>query len=288
MVRGANARPLLGAHVSAAGGLANAIGHAASLGAECIQIFGASPRQWDVMLPSCAEVQKFKKVRATSEVRAVYLHAPYLPNIATPDAAMLKKSIKSLIGHLMITDMLEADGLIFHIGSGKEMPRESALAQVVTSLGEILHAVPGHVRLVIENSAGGGQKVGATSDEIGAIMRQVGSSRLYVCVDTAHAFEAGMIERYTPAGIKKYFDDWDREAGLEKIVALHVNDSKTAFNSHHDRHENIGQGYIGLEGFRHLARETRLRHTSWILEVPGFDDKGPDKKNMDILRSCFT
>jgi deoxyribonuclease-4 len=96
-----------------------------------------------------------------------------------------------------------------------------------------------------------------------------------------------MIDAYTPAKIEKLFDEWDKEVGIENIVALHVNDSKTAYDSHHDRHENIGEGYIGLAGFKNLAKEKRLAHTAWLLEVPGFDDEGPDKKNVDILKSLF-
>ncbi|MEK7138348.1 MAG: TIM barrel protein, partial [Patescibacteria group bacterium] len=102
-----------------------------------------------------------------------------------------------------------------------------------------------------------------------------------------HAFEAGTIKYESVAEIKKVFDEWDEQVGLENIVALHANDSKTEFNSHNDRHHNIGEGHIGHKGFQNLASEKRLHNKVWLLEVPGFDDLGPDAKNVKILKSCF-
>ncbi|MDZ4299724.1 MAG: TIM barrel protein, partial [Candidatus Sungbacteria bacterium] len=185
------------------------------------------------------------------------------------------------------TDLIGADGLIFHVGSGKELPKKDVFDHVAVAIHDVLAAVPGHTPLLMENAAGGGQKIGALPDDFAAILKKVPSLRLRICFDTAHAFEAGIIERYEPANIKKLFDVWDATVGLERINALHINDSKTAYNSHHDRHENLGKGFIGIAGFKNLAKEKRLAHAAWLLEVPGFANEGPDKKNMDILRSCF-
>ncbi len=154
---------------------------------------------------------------------------------------------------------------------------------------EVLAQVPGDTWLVMENSSGGGGKLGSTASDLGTIKRLVNSPRVKVCFDTAHAFEAGVLaENVTPENVKKVFDEWDREISLKDLVALHVNDSKTLHNSHTDRHENLGHGHIGLKGFRALAAEKRLHHAAWILEVPGFDNEGPDKENVDILKKCFT
>jgi endonuclease IV len=128
--------------------------------------------------------------------------------------------------------------------------------------------------------------MGYAAREIGEIFSAVGSTRVKVCFDTAHAYEAGVIETYDEAGIKKLLDEWDAAVGLENMVAVHANDSKTAFNSHHDRHENLGEGFLGLSAFKNLMREKRLCHADWILEVPGFEGVGPDKKNMELLRKC--
>lgn len=279
--------PLIGGHVSVAGGLFKAIENAEQIGANCIQIFGASPRQWQTRLPSDEEIKKYRERLRDSEVKKVYLHAAYLVNFASSDEGLRKKSIKSLIDHLKIASIIDSQGLIFHIGSGKELPKEKALAKVVEAIRLVLKSAPG-ADLIIENTAGGGQKIGSNAEEIGRVIKEVSSPRLKVCFDTAHAYEAGIIDGYTKDNIKKLLNEWNEKVGLDKIIALHVNDSKTKFNSHHDRHENIGEGYIGLEGFKNLAKEKRLYDKAWILEVPGFDGNGPDKKNIDILRNCFS
>ncbi|MBI4268244.1 deoxyribonuclease IV [Candidatus Uhrbacteria bacterium] len=279
--------PLIGGHVSVAGGLYKAFENAVEIGAEAIQIFGVSPRQWAVPLPLESSVDAFKKAWKESDVKAVFLHAPYLPNIASPDADARKKSVASLTSHLRIAGMLGTSGLIFHIGSSKPLLREDAVEVIAESMKEILENVPGQTHLIIENSAGGGSRIGSTPEEIGTIMKMVKSGRVRVCIDTAHAFEAGCIDEYSPKKIVEFFDRCESAFGCEKIVALHVNDSKTAFDSHHDRHENIGQGHIGLAGFQNLAQESRIGDTAWLLEVPGFDDTGPDKKNVDLLKQCF-
>ena len=138
----------------------------------------------------------------------------------------------------------------------------------------------------MENSASG-KKVGAWPEEMKIMLEGIGSDRAKICLDMAHSFESGLIEKYDPENIKIFLDRWDKEVGLENVVALHVNDSKTIGGSHNDRHENIGEGHIGLGGFKNLAKEKRLWDKPWILEVPGFEDMGPDKKNVDILKSLF-
>lgn len=280
-------QPLIGGHVSAAGGLVNAITNAEAITADTIQFFGSSPRQWTVRQPKSDDVAAFRSAWEGSRVKTIFLHAPYLVNLASSDPAQVEKSIEALTGHFQIAETIGAHGLIFHVGSGNEIPKEKAIVQVSAALKRVLQAVPGTSWLVIENSAGGGQKICSVPEEFKIIMDAVGSERMKVCIDTAHAFEAGIIERYDPKEITAFFDRWEQSVGLDAVVAFHVNDSKTPFNSHHDRHENIGEGHIGLQGFKNLANEQRIRHTSWMLEVPGFDNKGPDKKNIDILRSCF-
>jgi deoxyribonuclease-4 len=279
--------PKIGAHVSTAGGLHTAIERIKDIGGDCLQIFGASPRQWAARLPDEDKIKKFKEAVKESGIGPIYLHAAYLPNLASPVDETVEKSITNLSIHLQIAELIGANGLIFHIGSGKELPKEKAMAKVVKACKAILKKVPGKAELVMENSAGGGQKLGSSVAEIGVMIKKIDSNRMKVCWDTAHAFEAGVMDEHSPANIKKLFNEFDKEIGLDKLVALHVNDSKTPFNSHHDRHENIGEGHIGLSGFKNLAKEKRLGHTAWFLEVPGFDGMGPDKKNIDILKALF-
>jgi len=277
----------IGAHKSTAGGLWTAIERVQDIGGNCLQIFGASPRQWYVKMPSREDTEKFKQAAKESGIGPIYLHAAYLPNLASPDAEVRKKSAKNLSEHLQIADLIGANGLIFHIGSGKELSKDKAMANVVAQCRIVLKNVPGKTELVMENSAGGGQKLGVTPAEIGQMLKKINSQRMKVCWDTAHAFEAGAIEEYTSANIKKLVDDFDQTFGLDNLVVIHANDSKTPYNSHHDRHENIGAGYIGLDGFKNLAKERRLRDKAWILETPGFDQQGPDVRNVKLLKSCF-
>ena len=281
-------RPYIGGHVSVAGGLWNAFENAANIGAECIQIFGANPRGYAAPMPLPVTLEKYHAARkAHPEVKKVYLHAGYLVNLASPNPEAVEKSIENLSAHLRIAELLAADGLIFHIGSGKEMPKDQALKQVVVAMKKVLDKAPGKANLLIENAAGGGAKIGADPTEIGEIMKGVGSLRVKVCIDTAHSFEAGLVEGYTKQNTKAFLKLWDDAVGLENVHALHVNDSKTELNSHHDRHENIGEGFIGLEGFRNLAQSPELYDKAWLLEVPGFDETGPDKKNVAILKGLF-
>lgn len=279
--------PDIGGHVSAQGGLFRAIINGEKIGATTIQMYGASPRMWSANQPETHEVEKFKETRKNSSIKSVYLHAAYLVNLASPSDEVYEKSIKNLSDHLNIAEAIGADGLIFHVGSGKESSKEKALEKEVRAIKEVLKNTSGKSYLVMENSAGGGAKIGSAIDEIKHLFNELRSKRVKVCFDTAHAFEAGMIEKYTKENVKKLFDDWDKAIGLENIVALHVNDSKTKYSSHNDKHENIGEGEIGIDGFKALASEKRLWDKAWILEVPGFDDMGPDKKNIDILRSLF-
>ena len=148
---------------------------------------------------------------------------------------------------------------------------------------EVLKKVPGKTQLILENDAGGGGKVGGIK-EMGEIVKKVGSVRVKVCYDTAHGLEAGLVDKYTPEKVKKLFNEWDKAVGIENIAVIHANDSKTLAGSHHDRHENIGEGEIGVEGFCALVAEKRLKDLPWILEVPGFRGEGSDKENIEILR----
>lgn len=275
--------PLIGAHVSAAGGLEKVFARAEEIGAEAIQMFGSSPRQWAVVLPSLETTKKFKDAHAHSRVQQVFLHAPYLVNIGHPDRDMRAKSITALAGHLEICRRLGADGLIFHIGSGKGVLREEARRTVVESMRSVLERVS-DAQLVIENSAGEGDKIGSTSEEIAQLIALVGSKRVGVCIDTAHAFASGVIDEYTPEKVRALFDVFQKTFGFSRLAAFHVNDSKVPSGAKKDRHENIGEGYIGINGFRAFMNEPRIKNRTLLLEVPGFDGNGPDKKNVDILR----
>ncbi len=277
----------IGGHVSVAGGLKNGIANAVRIGANTIQIFGSSPRSWSVPGHSKKDIEEFQKASKEHDVTPIFLHGNYLVNLASPDPVARAKSEASLKAQFQLTNDIGAHGLIFHIGSGKEMPKDEALTIVVKAIERIMKSVKGSADLVIENTAGGGQKIGSTIAEIGEIIKRVGHPQLKTCFDTAHAFEAGVIEEYTPQNIKTLLKEIEKHIGFSRFVAMHINDSKSPFNSHYDRHENIGEGYIGKKAFGHLINTPELARAAWLLEVPGFDDMGPDKKNIDILHSLI-
>jgi deoxyribonuclease-4 len=233
-----------------------------------------------VRFPTESQVAEFHSALQKSSVRAVYLHAAYLVNLASPKKDIWEKSVHNLTGHLQIAEMLGANGLIFHTGSG-------TVENLVRGMKEVLKKSSGNSQLIMETSSGGGEKIGDELDELAEVFHAVNSPRVKICFDTAHAFAAGMIEGYERGQIKKFFDEFEKKIGLENLVAIHANDSQAPANSKKDRHENLGRGHIGLAGFQNLAKEKRLHHAAWLLEVPGFAGEGPDKENLEILRGCF-
>ncbi len=277
--------PILGAHVSVAGGLHNAFANAEKIGAKALQIFGASPRQWKAKLPDPEILKKYKEAKVKGW--PVFQHASYLPNFATPDDELYAKSIANLTAHLQIAEAIGSVGLIYHIGSHKNSDPDTAAKRISDGMHQVLKNVPGKANLIMENSAGGGQKMGLTAEEIGKIYQVKPHPRIKVCIDTAHAFGAGVLETYSPSELDKFKKACDKGFGLENLIVLHVNDSKVPFNSQKDRHENIGEGHIGLQAFQNLADDKFFSTIPWLLEVPGFEKGGPDKKNIDIINSLF-
>ena len=280
-------RPLVGAHVSVAGGLYTCFERAKDIGAEAIQIFGASPRGWAAKLLDKEAVQKFKNAHHAAGEPPVFLHAAYLPNPASPDKEAREKSVANLSAHLAIAEAIGAVGLIFHLGSGKELPKEEAIKVLVECIRQILKNVRGNALLIMENSAGGGQKIGGAIEDMGALFNDINSARVKVCIDTAHTFESGVVMKYDSSTVKQLANKLDTAFGLENLAALHANDSMTLAGSHHDRHENIGKGYIGTAGFKALSLEPRLLKAPWLLEVPGIDGNGPDAENISLLKKLF-
>ena len=278
----------IGGHVSAAGGLTQALFRAKEIGADTIQIFGSSPRQWNATLPNNKSAQEFMALSREMDIRPVFLHAPYLINLASPNPDLRQKSKNLLKKNLEIAEAISGEGVIFHLGSSKGGNPEEAREYLARAISEILKEVPGRSRLILENSAGGGDKLGSSLADLSGILKLIGKrERVKVCFDTAHALEAGVISKYDPANLRVLEEEIELLIGWDNISCLHVNDSKTVAGSHHDRHENIGQGEIGLAGFKNLTDAKKFKNLPWLLEVPGFEGEGPDNKNIDILRKLF-
>lgn len=276
----------IGGHVSAAGGFLEAIKEARRIGANTIQIFGASPVRWNAKLPEKNIAQKFRSLCEEHDIQPIFLHAPYLINLASPKDSLAKMSQRLLSRHLEIANSLGAFGVIFHIGSHGSRPPKEAKKMVAECLLEIISDVS-EGRLIIENSAGAGNLVGDTLEEVGGIMDRIRDKRVGFCLDTAHAFESGILDDFSPKNIDRFFKKLDEKIGHENLWAIHLNDSKTPAGSNRDRHENIGEGYIGKEGLGNFLNFGKIAKIPLILEVPGFDGEGPDRKNISAVESLI-
>ena len=274
----------VGAHTSSAGGVQNAIKNATELGVQHIQIFGSSPKQYQVRHPEQENIREFLALKKQHAVESVFLHAPYLVNLASPKPFVRHQSKQALKGHLEIAEALEAQGVIFHIGSvGKDGDRQEGIQHIVKGMISVLEQTNA-ARLILENGSGGGGKLGTEMQDIADIVQEVNSERVKVCIDTAHIYAGGVLD-FQKGSVEKFMREWKKLLDKNLIVVLHINDSKAAYGSFLDRHENIGQGHIGLEGFKMLARDKHLSSIPWILEVPGFEGTGPDKQNVEILKA---
>ena len=272
-----------GAHVSSAGGLDKAIERAVAIGAEAVQIFCSPPQGW-AFKPVAPEIaQSFREKAAASDIHPTFLHGVYLVNLGTDIPENLKKGIDSLTNYMHVASAIGASGVVFHPGSHKGRGFEAVLPQTVDSLKQVLANSPDDVWLTVENMAGMGNHIGASFNELGRIIQAVDDPRIRVCLDTQHCFAAGY-DLTNPQGIQQAMEEFDREIGLDRLVAVHANDSKTPLASGVDRHENLGKGHMGLEGFEVIIGHPAFRDLPFFLEVPGLDNKGPDKANVDILK----
>ena len=273
----------IGAHVSTSGGISKAPARGREIGCEAIQIFGSSPQGWAFKAVPDQEVESFRQGAAGSGIEAVFLDAIYLVNLGTSNPANLTKGIDSLINYMTLASRIGATAVIFHPGSHGGAGYESVLPQTVDAIKSVLEASPEGPYLAVENMAGMGQHIGARFEELGGILEAVNSPRLKVCLDTQHSFAAGY-DLTTGEGIEDMLAKLDDGPGSANVVAIHANDSKRPCGSGVDRHDNIGDGFIGEDGFAVFMGHPAFRDVPFLLEVPGFEGKGPDQQNVDILK----
>ncbi len=273
----------LGAHVSAAGGIENAVGRAVEIGAEAVQIFPSSPRMWRFKMAPDANIEKFNQAAAEANLGPTVFHGIYLAALASEDEALVERSIESLTNYLLLAEAAGVNGVLFHPASHKGRGYDVIEKQFVDAVHRILSAAPGTPWLALENSAGMGDHIGSKFDELGRLVKAIDHPRIRICFDTQHAFAAGY-DVSTGAGLDEAMSEFDREIGLDLITAVHANDSKTPLGSSVDRHENIGEGEIGVDGFAAILSHPALQDVPFYLEVPGFEKTGPDKKNMDLIK----
>jgi deoxyribonuclease IV len=277
--------PIIGAHVSAAGGLSKAVDRALLIGAQAVQIFASPHKSFNPPAHSDESIDLFNQKIKENNLGPVFIHAIYLTNLASPNPASLDKTVASLTATMNFSSRINCSGVIFHTGSSLGAGFDAVRKQVVTAVSAILDSSPESSRLLIENAAGQGNTIGRSFEEVGALISDVGSARFKACLDTQHSFASGYNLR-SKEGVDRLLSEWDQKVGLINLRCLHVNDSKVECGSNRDRHENIGDGMMGDEAFRLLAQNELLCLLPWILEVPGKDGKsGPDRENIDRLRS---
>jgi len=277
----------IGAHVSSAGGCEKVFERALAIGAEAVQLFISAPQQWRSPNLSSEQVEAFREAHAKSGIPA-FFHGIYLINLGSADEALQARSVASLSAYLRWSDELGVDGTIFHAGSHLGVGFDVVLPQIARLLRQAMDAVPGDSKLLIENNAGQGAGIGTTFAEIGAIIRALdGDPRVGVCLDTCHAYAMGY-DIASREGCEAAMTQFDREIGLDRLKAVHANDSKMPLGGVRDRHENIGDGTIGLEGFRVILGHPAFANLPLLLEVPGIEGKGPDAENVNRLKAIRT
>ena len=280
----------IGGHVSSSGGIFNAVTRAQEIGAEALQIFVSSPQMWRATAHSAEATAKFREMHAAASLGEVWVHNIYLANLATETPEQLERSIGSVVNALTVGAAVGAQGVVLHTGSHHGQGLAPFLDQVRDALKAILDATGDGITLALETMAGQGGSIGKEFEELGALLRAVGSPRLQVCLDTCHTFAAGY-ELRTPEGVEETMRAFDDAIGVEHLAVVHANDSKTPLGGLRDRHENIGDGHIGSDGFRAILGHPAFAGRAFLLEVPGLptDAKpkgdGPDVENVNRLKA---
>jgi deoxyribonuclease IV len=275
----------LGAHVSSSGGIQTAIDRIESFGGDCVQIFTQSPRTWRPTNHDPANFERFKERRAEAGIGGVVCHALYLINLASPDDALYDKSVAALENTVDVGCAIEADAVVFHVGSHLGSGFETALERVVPALATALERCSETTWLCMENCAGTGGTIGRSLEELAALYDALDHHpRLGVCLDSCHLFASGY-DVTDPAGMDNVVKELDRLIGLDRLRCLHVNDSKAPLGSNRDRHDNIGDGLMGEKLGVFLAH-SKLQDLPALLEVPGAGH-GPDAKQVHKLKKLY-
>jgi len=272
-----------GAHVSVSGGIHTAIDRAEAIGAESVQVFTQSPRTWRPTNHDPGNFERFKERRAEAGIDGVVCHALYLINLAATDDDIYEKSVAALVNTVDVGCAIEADGVVFHVGSHLGAGLEAGLDRAVPALEQALEHCSDTTWLLIENSAGAGGTIGRSVDELAILVDRLGRhERVGICLDSCHLWVSG-VDVTDPAALDACLHEVDDRIGLDRLRALHVNDADADLGSNRDRHANVGEGVIGEKLGVFLANP-RLQGLPTILEVPGKDGHGPDADEVRKLK----
>ncbi len=274
---------LLGVHCSVSGGLCNSFEEAERLGIDTFQIFTQNQRQWLNKTLDDDLLQKFSTSWNRDKIQIIFSHCSYLLNLASLNEDIYQKSIDTLTGEVIRCNALGLSFCVLHPGSFKDQTPDTAIMRIIKGLEKVLDRTAGMpVKILLENTAGQGSSIGFKFEHLRDIIAGTKSDRLGVCFDTCHAFSAGYDLRNEKA-FKETFNAFDNIIGLDKLQAIHLNDTKTDLGSRVDRHDHIGMGKLGLESFRLVLKE--FAHIPKVLELP--KDENWDEKNLSVLRNLL-
>ena len=273
----------LGAHLSIAGGLHRACERGLELGCDAVQIFVKNERQWAARPLEESEIRQFREARQACGIRRAFAHGTYLVNLASPDPLLRKKSVDAFVEEIERCERLGLEFLVTHPGSPGDAGDEAGILGIAKALDEVHRRTKGFsTRVLLETTAGQGATLGWRFEQLRAILDRTGDpERLGLCLDTCHVHAAGY-DLSSAGGYERMMEEFGRRLGFGILRAVHVNDSKPGAGSRVDRHEHIGRGTIGLEAFRRLMRDPRLKDVPKVLETPKEGDM--DSVNLGILR----
>jgi len=271
---------LFGAHCS--GGIKKALDKGVEMGADAVQLFVQSPRTWRFPDHDPADLERFRERREETGL-PVLVHALYLVNLAAPDEAIYGKSVETMRATVDTACAIDAEAVVFHVGSHLGAGFEAGLERVVPALAEVLEHCNERTWVLMENSAGAGGTIGRSIDELAVIFDALGRhERLGICLDSCHLFVSG-VDVTDAATWDALLQEVDARIGLDRLRALHANDAKAPLGSNRDRHDNIGEGLIG-NGLAVFLAHPKVQHLPAVLEVPGADGKGPNAEEIRKLR----
>ena len=283
--------PILGAHMSIAGGLHKALLRGKSIGCKAIQIFTRNSNQWKTKKLSTNEVDLFYETREKTAVKPVAAHNSYLINLASPRSDVFEKSFDAILDELERAELLEIPYLVIHPGSHLGNGEGQGLRQIAETINRV-HAktTKYRVKILLETTAGQGSNLGYRFEQLAEILELTESrERLGICFDTCHAFAAGYDFR-TSETYRQIIKEFDKIIGLDRLRLFHINDSKKGLGSKIDRHEHIGSGFIGLRAFSFILNDPKFADLPFLLETPKCkDENGVDRDtvNLNLLKNLI-
>jgi deoxyribonuclease-4 len=274
----------LGSHIRVGSGYDAAVAYAQKLGCSGVQFFAGNPKTYRVGAIDVPALQRFAAARRAADIAPAAIHTSYLINLASEDPKTVASSLKLLKNDVKIAAAGDIAYVNTHLGSYGKRDRKDGFASVVAALEDALDGIDPNVALVMENSAGAGQLCGGTIEELGQFVRAIGHPNLRVCLDTAHTWAAGYAID-TPDAVDRFFELVERELGLDRVVMFHFNDTEIELGGHRDRHWHIGEGRIGIAGFRAIVAHPGVQGKLAILETPG--EEADDLRNIQTMRAVL-